>query len=327
MAKVKFAIPKGSLAEETLNILREAGYEIRGSERTYRPWINDEEIDLRIMRPQEIPTFVSEGMQDLGITGKDWIRETRSDVEILLDLEYGGVKLVLAVPKPWRDINSLSDLIEKCHRENRSLRICTEFLNLANEYIMANPVYQKYYGDLEPRTLTPWWRKGSNPMVKIFLSFGAAEAQPPDNADAILDLTETGRTLEQNNLKIVDVVLRSSAVLIASKESLKDPWKREKIYDILTLLRGVVDGRKKLHIFVNVKEENLKELMDQLPALKSPTISHLSMEGWYSINTVIDREEFLKILPTLRRLAQGLVVFEPRQVLPLDDLPRGDESG
>lgn len=327
MARIKFVIPKGSLSEETLNILREAGYEIRGRERTYRPWINDEEIDLRIMRPQEIPTFVSEGMQDMGITGKDWIRETRSDVEILLDMEYGRVRLVLAVPKPWKDINSLSDLLEGFHREGRSLRIYTEFLNIANEYIMANPVYQRYYGSLEPLTLTPWWKKGSNPMVKIFLSFGAAEAQPPDNADAILDLTETGRTLEQNDLKIVDVVLHSSAVLIANKEVLRDPWKREKIYDILTLLRGVVDGRKKLHIFANVKEENLEELMKQLPALKSPTISRLSKEGWYSINTVIDRDQFLKILPTLRKLAQGLVVFEPRQVLPLEDLPTGEEDG
>ncbi|MEM2091816.1 MAG: ATP phosphoribosyltransferase, partial [Candidatus Bathyarchaeia archaeon] len=168
--------------------------------------------------------------------------------------------------------------------------------------------------------VTPWWRRGENDRVAIYLSFGATEAKPPENADAIVDVMETGESLEQNNLKPIETVMESTAILIANRDSLRDPDKREKIYDVLTLLKGVVDGRKKLHIFVNVHRNNLQMLLERLPALKKPTVAPLSDENWYSVNTVIDRDRFLEILPILRRLAQGLVVYEPRQVLPLEEI-------
>jgi len=173
--------------------------------------------------------------------------------------------------------------------------------------------------------VTPWWNKGENDAVSSFLSFGATEAKPPENADAIVEVIETGTSIDQNNLKAIETVMESSAVLISNKKALEDPEKRERIYDILTLLKGVVDGRKKLHIFMNVNKDKLQMLLDSLPALKSPTISPLSDERWYSVNTVIDKNHFLEMLPVLRRLAQGLVVYEPRQVLPLEEINSRDD--
>jgi ATP phosphoribosyltransferase len=168
--------------------------------------------------------------------------------------------------------------------------------------------------------VTPWWSRGENDRVRIYLSFGATEAKPPEEADLIVDATATGITLEQNNLKPLETISESTAMLIANKQSYEDPVKREKILDVLTLLRGVVDSGKKLHIFVNVHRDNLETLLKSLPALKSPTISPLSAEGWYAVNTVISKEEFRTILPVLRRLAQGLVVHEPNMILPLEEI-------
>jgi ATP phosphoribosyltransferase len=168
--------------------------------------------------------------------------------------------------------------------------------------------------------ITPWMRIGENKMVEIFLSFGATEAKPPEDVDAICDITETGTTLVQNNLKLIATLGNSSAQLIANKRSLEDKVKAEKIADIMALIKGVVEARKKLHIFVNVKEENLQKLLDSLPALKRPTISKLSEEGWFGVNTVIDKNEYIKIVPKLREIAQGLVVMQPKQILPLEEL-------
>jgi len=326
MEKVRFVIPKGHLAEATFQTLERAGYSISGGERTYRPSINDPKIELKILRPQEIPLFISEGLQDVGITGLDWLRETCADVEVLLNLEYSWVQVAVAVPKSWTTTNSVSDLIEQFARENKTLRISTEYLNLSAEYLKKNPSYRNIYGDVDPVIITPWLRKGENEKVAIYLSFGATEAKPPENADAIIEVIETGVSLEQNDLKAIGTVMESTAVLIANRRSLKNPAKREKIYDILTLLRGVVDARKKLHIFVNVHADNLEELLKSLPALKKPTIAPLSDKDWYSVNTVIENDRFLELLPTLRRLAQGLVVYEPRQVLPLDEINSGEKE-
>jgi ATP phosphoribosyltransferase len=323
MEKVKLAIPKGHLADTTFRTLERAGYVISGEETTYRPTLNDPMIELKVLRPQEIPIYVSEGLQDLGITGLDWLQETKVDVEVLLDLEYSQIKLALAIPKPWTEINSLSELLNSFARQGRPLRISTEYLNLSAEYIKKNPTYNTLYGAADPLMITPWWKKGQNDKVALFLSFGATEAKPPENADAIIDVAETGTTLDQNDLKPVETVMESTAILIANKKALKDPTKQEKIYDILTLLRGVVDGRKKLHIFVNVNKKNLDILLKSLPALKRPTVSPLSDKDWFSVNTVIEKDKFLEILPTLRKLAQGLVVYEPRQVLPLDEINFG----
>ena len=160
----------------------------------------------------------------------------------------------------------------------------------------------------------------SDSCLEIFLSFGATEAKPPEDVDAICDIRETGTTLVQNNLKLIETLGNSSAQLIANKNSLADKVKAEKIADIMALIKGVVEARKKLHIFVNVKEENLQKLLDSLPALKRPTISKLSEEGWFGVNTVIDKNEYIKIVPKLREIAQGLVVMQPKQILPLEEL-------
>ncbi len=321
MEKVKFAIPAGSLAKATFEILQRSGYKVSGQDRTYRPTINDPKIELKILRPQEIPVFVSEGLQDVGITGQDWIRETCADVEVLQNLEYGKIRLVVAIPKGLR-ASSISALMAALWSKGKNFRISTEYLNIAAEYIKSNPAYRKSFGKSEPLIVTPWWRKGENSRAKIFLSFGATEAKPPENADCIMDATETGSTLEANNLKIIETVLQSSAVLIANKNALADPQKKEKIYDILTLLKGVVDGSKRIHIFVNVKKTNLERLLRELPALKNPTIAPLADENWCSVNTIVEKDCLIDLLPKIRKLAQGIVVYEPRQVLALDEISR-----
>ena len=326
MEKVKFAIPAGSLAKATFEILQRSGYKVSGQERTYRPTINDPKIDLKILRPQEIPVFVSEGLQDVGITGQDWIKETGADVEILESLEYGKIRLVVAVPKELSDANSVSDIMESIWSKGKNFRVSTEYLNIASEYIKSSPDYQKRFGRSDPLIVTPWWRKGENPRAKIFLSFGATEAKPPENSDCIIDVTETGSTIEANNLRIIETIMQSSAVLIANKNALELPEKQEKIYDIMTLLKGVVDGSKRIHIFVNVKKANLQKLLTSLPALKNPTIAPLANEGWCSVNTVVEKDCLIELLPKIRKLAQGIVVYEPRQVLALDEITRRKEA-
>ena len=324
MDKVKFAIPAGSLAKATSDFFGRSGYKISGTERTYRPTINDPGIEMKILRPQEIPVFVAEGLQDLGITGQDWVRENRADVEILQNLEYGKIRLVVALPKSASD--NINDFMEDIWSRGKNFRVSTEYLNIASEYLKALPSYKKRFKDADPMIVTPWWRKGDNVRAKIFLSFGATEAKPPENSDCIMDVTETGSTIEANNLKIIDTVMTSSAVLIANKKSLEDPEKQEKIFDILSLLKGVVDGSKRIHIFVNVKKSNLQKLLTELPALKNPTISPLADDTWVSVNTVIEKDCLIGILPKIRKIAQGLVVYEPRQVLALDEITRRKEG-
>lgn len=319
MPTVKFAVPKGSLEEVTFKLLEQAWQSVSGRGRTYRVKLSDPEIDVKILRPQEIPTYVQEGFYDVGITGGDWVKEARADVEVLLDLEIGKVKQVIAVPTSF-PYNNLDEMIADFAKNNRTLKVSSEYLTTTTSHFKASPIYKKAYGNADPMIITPWLRVGENKKVEIFLSFGATEAKPPEDVDAIFDITETGTTLAQNNLKIIDKVAETTTVLIANKKALKDQAKREKIADMIALLRGVVEGRKKLHIFVNVKKENLPRLLKELPALKRPTVSPLSEDGWYGVNTVIDKNEFIRIVPKLRKLAQGLVVLEPRQILPLDEI-------
>jgi ATP phosphoribosyltransferase len=319
MPTVKFAVPKGSIEEVTFKLLEQAWQSVSGRGRTYRVKLGDPEIDVKILRPQEIPTYIQEGFYDVGITGRDWILEAKANVEILLDLEIGRVKQVIAAPTSF-PYNSLDEMIADFAKNNRTLRISSEYLTTTSSYIKSSAAYKKHFGNADPMIITPWLRVGENKKVEIFLSFGATEAKPPEDVDAIFDITETGTTLSQNNLKIIDKVAESTAVLVANKKSLKDPVKREKIADMVALIRGVVDARKKLHVFVNVKKENLPKLLKELPALKRPTVSPLSEDGWYGVNTVIDKNEFIRIVPKLRKLAQGLVVLEPKQILPLDEI-------
>jgi ATP phosphoribosyltransferase len=325
MPTVKFAVPKGSIETATFKILEEAWHSVVGIGRTYRIRLSDPEIEVKILRPQEIPTYVQEGFYDIGITGRDWIREAKANIQILLDLEYGRVKQVFAIPEHLES-NNLTELIVEFATKKQPLRISSEYLTTTSSHIKENPAYKKYFGDISPMIITPWLRVGENRNVQIFLSFGATEAKPPEDVDAIFDITETGTTLVQNKLKVIDTVMESSAVLVANKTALKDSKKREKIADMVALLKGVVEGRKKLHIFVNVKKENLNRLLASMPALKKPTISSLSEEGWYGVNTIIDKNEFIQIVPIMRRLAQGLVVMDPRQILPLDEINLDDNS-
>jgi ATP phosphoribosyltransferase len=326
MDKLKFAIPKGSLEKATAEFFARSGYKLGGTERTYRPSINDPQLEMKVLRPQEIPVFVSEGLQDIGITGEDWVRENRADVEILQNLEYGKIKLVIAVPKSISEGTTMGEFMESMWAQGKNFRISTEYLNIASEYLKSTPEYKKRFGDADPMLVTPWWKKGDNSRAKIFLSFGATEAKPPENCDCIVDVTETGTTIEANNLRIIEIVMKSNAILIANKKSLEDPEKREKIYDIVALLKGVVDGSKRIHIFVNVEKANLEKLLTELPALKNPTISPLANGEWVSVNTVVEKDCLIELLPKIRKIAQGLVVYEPRQVLALDEIARRNEG-
>ena len=325
MSGVKFAIPKGSLEDATFKLLEKSWTKVNRKNRTYRVYLDDPNIVVKMLRPQEIPTLVSEGLYDVGITGKDWVGETNSDVEPILDLEYGRIKLVVAFPDKYHYKN-LDSMIADYGKKKKILRISSEYLTTAAKFLKQCTSYRKYYGSKDPLIVTPWVRLGNNKNVQIHLSFGATEAKPPDDVDAIMDVTETGTTLKQNKLKIVDEVLTSTAHLIVNKKSLKDPKKREKIFDIVTLMRGAVHGRKYLHVYLNVKEENLKKLLAQMPSLKKPTISQLSEQGWFGVNTVIKKEEFHKLIPKLRKIAQGLVVHEPRQILDLEEIKRDEEN-
>ncbi len=322
--RLRFVLPKGSLEKGSLELLERAFYRVEGADRSYSPRISDEDIDLRMLRPQEIPVYIAEGLYDLGITGLDWVRETGVDVEVLRDLEFGRVKLVLAAPRNGR-YRSLDEFLERSLEEKGRVRVATEYLNISRRLLMGSRVYRERYGSKTPMIITPWYRTGENPDVSILLSFGATEAKPPLAADAIVDNTETGRTLEQNSLAVVEEIMESSALLVANPKALGDEWKREKILDILTMLSGVIESNKRLHIFLNVREENLEELLASLPALKAPTINKLSTPGWYAVNTVIEKSELYRILPRIRRLAQGLVAHEPQLILPLEEIER--ESG
>jgi len=325
MSKVKFAIPKGSLEDATFKLLEKAWTKVNRKSRTYRVYFDDPNIVVKMLRPQEIPTLVYEGLYDVGITGRDWVGETNADVEPILDLEYGKIRLVVAFPDNYK-YKDLDSMIADYAKKKKILRVSSEYLITASNFIKQCKSYKKYFGSKDPLIVTPWVRLGTNKNVRIHLSFGATEAKPPEDVDAIMDVTETGTTLRQNKLKIVDEVLTSSAHLIVNKKSLKDPKKREKIFDIITLLRGAVHGRKYLHIYVNVEEKNLSKLLKQLPSLKRPTVSPLSEKGWFGINTIIQKEDYHKIIPKLRKIAQGLVVHEPRQILELEEIKRDEEN-
>ncbi len=325
MPEVKFAIPKGSLEDATFKLLEKSWTKVNRKSRTYRVYLDDPNIVVKMLRPQEIPTLVAEGLYDVGITGKDWVGETNSDVDSILDLEYGKIRLVIAFPDDYTYKN-LDAMIADYGKKKKTLRISSEYLTTAAKFLKESKSYKKYYGKKDPLIVTPWVRLGTNKKVQIHLSFGATEAKPPEDVDAIMDVTETGTTLKQNKLKIVDEVLTSTAHLIVNKNSLKDPAKREKIFDIVTLMRGAVHGRKYLHMYLNVEEKNLKKLLSQMPSLKKPTISPLSEDGWFGINTIIKKEEFHKLIPKLRKIAQGLVVHEPRQILDLEEIKRDEEN-
>ena len=317
MTPVRFVIPKGSLEQATFKLLGQAWARVTHKDRSYNVYLDDPAIQVKMMRPQEIPTMVAEGLYDMGITGSDWVQETASDVVPMANLEYGKIKLVVAFPDnlPY---GTLDDMISDYAANDRVLRISSEYLTTAGRFIKGCPSYQKSFGTKDPVIVTPWMRQGTNNMVQIHLSFGATEAKPPQDVDGIIDVTETGRTLVQNNLKIADTVLESSARLIGNRDSLQDPGKHDKMLDVVSLLRGAVQARKFLHIYFNVHRDNLDVVLQHLSSLKRPTVSPLSDKDWFAINTIIRKEEYHSLVPRLSRLGQGLVVHEPRQILELD---------
>lgn len=293
MNKLKFAIPIGSLQQSTLDMLGRSGFRITLEPRSYRPTLkNDPAIVLKLLRPQEIPKFVEEGFHDVGITGQDWVIESGADVVEVCELDYGRVKMVLAVPQS-SNIDKPEDL-----KNIKSLRVSTEYVNTSRNY-------------LENLGITD---------SKVNFSYGATEAKPPEEADAIIDITQTGTTLSQNNLDIIDVLLESEAVFVANKESYEDPWKKGKIQDIAMMLMSVVRARNKLLIKLNVPKSNLEKIVKILPAMERPTISPLFEEEeteWYAVETVVDEDDIPKLIPKLKKEgAKDILELDVKKIVP-----------
>ncbi len=273
---LKLVIPKGSLEAQTLRLFEEADLRVRrGSDRDYHGTIDDDRIDrVSILRPQEIPLYVQDGLFDLGITGQDWIAETGADLFELTTLTYAktgtghGTQVVLAVPNE-HPANAASEI-------PAGTRISTEFVELT----------RRFFTDL-----------GID--VKVSWSFGATEAKVPEIVDAIVDVTETGSTLRAHGLKIIETLLRSDAVLVANRDAAADPGKRAAMDDIVTLLRGAIEAEGRVLIKLNVTEAHLQAVLAVVPSMKAPTVSPLA-EGGYAIETVVDKRGVNRLIPQLK---------------------------
>ena len=274
---LRLVIPKGSLEEQTLMLLEAADLRVRrGSSRDYHGRIDDARIErVSLLRPQEIPQYVEEGFFDLGITGHDWVLETGADVDTLAELPYakGGpghpVKIVLAVP-----IDSPAD---RAADLPQGTRISTEYPNLTRRYFEEIGV-----------------------DVKVFESFGATEAKVPDIVDAIVDVSETGGTLRAHGMKIIETLMESEVLMIANRKAAADGSKRAHMDDLRTLILGAMSARGRVLIKLNVSEDQLKAVLDVLPAMKSPTISSLAGEGAYAVETVVEKATVNTLLPLLK---------------------------
>ena len=273
---LKFVVPKGSLEEQTLLLLERADLRVRrGSTRDYHGRIEDDRIDrVSLLRPQEIPKLVEDGYFDLGITGRDWVVETGAEVEVLARLEYaksgaGVVRIVLAVPQQHP--------AEKGADMPEGSRISTEYPNLTRRHFEELGI-----------------------PVKVLTSYGATEAKVPDIVDAIVDVTETGSTLRAHGMKIIDTLLESEVLLIASTEAAADPIKRRAMDDITTLLLGALRAEGRVLIKLNVSEASLQAVLDVLPAMKSPTVSPLAGEGEFAIETVVEKAYVNTLIPLLK---------------------------
>jgi ATP phosphoribosyltransferase len=290
---LKFVIPKGSLERATFQLLEDADLKVtRASEREYRGSINDPRIDsVAILRPQEIPTYVADGFFDIGITGEDWIAETASDVVKVAPLSYSKqtdrpIKIVLAVPE--------ESGITEPQQIKPDARISTELPNLTRSYF-----------------------DGLGIPVRIFLSYGATEAKVPEIVDAIVDLTETGATLKRNGMVIIDTLLESHTHLIANRESWADPVKQQAIDELTILLRGTVDARGRVLVKLNVGSDNLDAVLDLLPAMRSPTVSHLADTGFFAVETVVPKSTINVLIPQLKSCgAEDIVEMPIAKIVP-----------
>ena len=273
---LKLVIPKGSLEQQTLRLFEEADLRVRrGSDRDYHGTIDDERIErVSLLRPQEIPLYVQDGLFDLGITGQDWIAETAADIEVLTALSYAksgsghGTKVVLAVPAD-HPANSAKEMPP-------GSRISTEFESLT----------KRYFEDLGIDVHVVW-------------SFGATEAKVPEIVDAIVDITETGSTLRAHGMKVIETLMTSEPVLVANREAAADPVKRGAMDDITTLLLSALRAEGRVLIKMNVGEDDLPQVLDVVPAMKSPTVAQLQ-EGGYAIETVVEKAQVNRLIPLLK---------------------------
>ena len=284
---LKLVLPKGSLERATLELFEAADLKVRrASDRDYRGSITDPRIDsVAVLRPQEIPTYVEDGFFDIGVTGEDWVAETGSKVVKVTALEYSKqtdlpVKIVLAVPRE-------SGITEPQQIKPDS-RISTEFPNLTKAYFERLGI-----------------------PVRIFLSYGATEAKVPEIVDAIVDLTETGATLRRQGLEIVDVLLESRTQLIANPDAYEDPAKRQAIEELTILLRGAIDARGRVLVKLNVRKEDLEAVVETLPAMRAPTVSALAEDGFYAVETIVEKTAINVLIPKLKSMGADDIVEIP----------------
>jgi ATP phosphoribosyltransferase len=278
------------LQEATLNLFKKAGFHLSITERSYFPSIDDEEMEVILLRAQEMSRYVEAGALDGGITGNDWILENGSDVMRVADLSYSKqgfepVRWVLAVPADSK-ITRPKDLEGK--------RIATEIVALTRSYLKSHKV---------------------NATVEF--SWGATEAKVgTDLVDAIVELTETGASLRANKLRIVDTICSSTTQLVANKAAWRDPWKRKKLESVATLLKGAIAAESKVGLKMNVSKKNLKKVIDILPAIKRPTVSTLSATGWFAVETVIDEKTVRGLIPDLKKAgAEGIIEYGLNKII------------
>ena len=287
---LKFALPKGSLQNATFELFEKAGWRIQSTERSYFPSVDDEELEVVLVRAQEISHYVEEGVMDAGITGKDWTRENASDVHVVCDLVYAKqgmvpVRWVLAVPQD-SPVRSVRDLAGK--------RIATELVNCTRNWLSENGV-----------------------DAQVEFSWGATEMKTPMLVDAVVEVTETGSSLRAHNLRVVDTLMESVTQLIVNRLAWRDSAKREKIESIAMLLQSAIRARGKVGLKMNVSSGNLENVLGQLPALKRPTVSSLSEDGWRAVETVVDEAIVRRIVPKLKKAgAEGIIEYSLNKVIP-----------
>jgi ATP phosphoribosyltransferase len=287
--KLKLGIPKGSLENATVDLFRRAGFQITTSNRSYFPGIDDPEIECMLIRAQEMARYVEDGILDAGLTGRDWIEENEADVVAVADLIYakqsfGKVRWVLAVPESsnFRTVHDLEGKI-----------IATELVATTKRYLAKHGV-----------------------KAKVEFSWGATEVKPPVLADAIVEVTETGSSLRANKLQIIDTVLESNTQLISNTKSWADAEKRRKLEDIRMLLEGAINALGKVGLMLNVHKDNLTAVLKVLPALKRPTISHLSDDEWLAVNTILDEATVRDIIPRLKQAGgEGIVEYPLNKIV------------
>ena len=280
---LKLGMPKGSLQESTTELFKKAGIRISTGDRSYFPYCDDDEIEVMLIRSQEMGKYVQDGLFDVGLTGQDWILETSAKVHEVSELVYGKsgfrpVRWVLAVPND-SPIKSVKDLQGKT--------IATELVNYTTKYLAER-----------------------NVQATVEFSWGATEAKAGMLVDAIVELTETGRSLKANKLRIVEDFLSSTTRLIANEKSWQDPWKRQKIENIAILLKGALAAEGMVGLKLNLEEKNLDAIMKILPALKRPTVSKLTLPGWIAIEVVLEETIVKRVIPELKRAgAEGIIEY------------------